>query len=411
MKIGFVGLSHLGLNYLAASAEKKFTTIGVDPRKEIIENLKKFKIIYKEPGLKKKLIKNRKRIYFSNDFKNLKKLDLIFVSLDLKTNKKGKSDTKLLEKLIKKTLLHISSKTILIILSQVKPGFTRSINFDNRRLFYQVETLIFGQSLKRALKPERIIVGSSSKVLPKKYSKFLKSFNCPIIEMSYESAEFAKISINILLASSITASNLLARLSKKISADWSEIKPALKLDKRIGKNAYINEGLGISGGNLERDMFTIKTMIKNDKPGNDLIKAYIKNSEFMKNWVTKILMREKKKDYLVGIFGLAYKDNTNSIKNSPAIELIKNSNLKKFKTYDPYVETSQSSLKLNKSSKICEVIKNSKILIFMTNWKNINFVLKYLKKNNIKKKIVIDPFGILKKHIEKNCEKYFTIGK
>ena len=72
--------------------------------------------------------------------------------------------------------------------------------------------------------------------------------------MRYESAEFAKISINTCLSSSVTTANVLAELCEKIGADWSEIVPALKMDKRIGQHAYIKPGLGISGGNLERDL-------------------------------------------------------------------------------------------------------------------------------------------------------------
>ena len=84
--------------------------------------------------------------------------------------------------------------------------------------------------------------------------------------MKYESAEFTKISINVLLASSIITANILAEACNKISADWYEIMPALKLDGRIGEKAYIKPGLGISGGNIERDISTIqKILIKNKK--------------------------------------------------------------------------------------------------------------------------------------------------
>ena len=75
--------------------------------------------------------------------------------------------------------------------------------------------------------------------------------------MRYESAELAKISINMCLVASVTTANTLAELCEKIGADWSEIVPALKLDKRIGQYAYLAPGLGIAGGNLERDLATV----------------------------------------------------------------------------------------------------------------------------------------------------------
>ena len=223
----------------------------------------------------------------------------------------------------------LNKKAIMIILSQVQPGFTRMINFDNSRLYYQVETLILGNAIERALKPERIIIGckNSESKINKLFLYYLSKFDCPIIKMKYESAELAKISINILLASSITATNMLAQVCEKISADWYEIIPALRLDKRIGKQAYLKPGLGISGGNIERDVCSIQTILKKNQQPFSITKAFQENSQYMKSWVYRILKQEKiilKKDkYNIGILGLAYKENTNSIKNSPALHLLK----------------------------------------------------------------------------------------
>ena len=189
----------------------------------------------------------------------------------------------------------LNKKAIMVILSQVYPGFTRSINFDHSRLFYQVETLVLGKAVDRALMPERIIIGceKSESNIQNLFLNYLKSFNCPIIKMKYESAELAKISINILLASSITATNMLAQVCEKISADWYEIIPALRLDKRIGKQAYLKPGLGISGGNIERDVCSIQTILKKNQQPFSITKAFQENSQYMKSWVYRILKQEK----------------------------------------------------------------------------------------------------------------------
>ena len=78
--------------------------------------------------------------------------------------------------------------------------------------------------------------------------------------MRYESAELAKISINCCLVASVTVANTLAEFCERIGADWSEIVPALKLDRRIGPYAYLTPGLGIAGGNLERDLATVQRL-------------------------------------------------------------------------------------------------------------------------------------------------------
>ena len=214
ISIGFVGLTHLGLNYLAASSEKNFKVVGLDLNQNRINKLKKFDIEYNEPNLQKIISKNKKTILFTSNLNNLKNCNIIFISQDVDTDEKGKGNFDNLKKLIKKVSKFLNKKSIMIILSQVQPGFTRMINFDNSRLYYQVETLILGNAIERALKPERIIIGckNSESKINKLFLYYLSKFDCPIIKMKYESAELAKISINILLASSITATNMLAKV-------------------------------------------------------------------------------------------------------------------------------------------------------------------------------------------------------
>ena len=143
LKIAFVGLTHLGLIYLAASSQKGFKVNGIDLDEKKIKKLKKFDIEYKEPNLKKTLFDNKKNIIFSSSFNNLSDCNIVFISQDISTDSKDKADFNSLKKLIKITSKFLNRKSILVILSQVQPGFTRMVNFDHKRLYYQVETLIF----------------------------------------------------------------------------------------------------------------------------------------------------------------------------------------------------------------------------------------------------------------------------
>ena len=327
IKIGFVGLTHLGLNYLAATVQKNYSVIGVDTNEKIIKRLNKNIIDHREPNLKKLITKNKKKILFTSQFKYLSTCQIIFISQDVSTDEKGQSDLKSLRKLIDKTITKIIKKSIFVILSQMKPGFVRSINFPKSRLYYQVETLVFGNAINRALFPERVIIGCDNKLkkINPIYLKYLKKFSCPIIKMNFESAEVAKIAINLLLASSVTTSNILSELCEKVSADWQDVIPALRLDKRIGKFSYIKSGLGIAGGNIERDIVTAKNLLKKNEPPSLILNDILGNSDYMKNWVKRLLIKKKflnEKKINIGVVGVTYKENTNSIKNSPALKLI-----------------------------------------------------------------------------------------
>ena len=245
---------------------------------------------------------------------------MVYVSPDIPTNSRGVSDLNGVRLLINECLNHVSQDTVVVILSQVPPGFTRSIKFSKQRLFYQVETLVFGQALERALYPERYIVGSNTgfEELPDVYHEVLSAFECPILNMNYESAELTKIAINCFLVSSVCTTNTLAELSSKLGANWSQISAALRLDKRIGEHAYLAPGLGISGGNLERDLETISSLGKKYNSNADLIETWKAQSAYHKNWAFRSLILNLDGDMefrRIGILGLTYKPQTHSIKN------------------------------------------------------------------------------------------------
>ena len=195
-------------------------------------------------------------------------------------------------------------------MSQIPPGFMRKINFPKDRLFYQVETLIFGESLKRASKPERIIIGASDEKIKisRHYFSIIKKFKCPIIITSYESAELTKISINMFLSSSVTLTNKLAEVSRKIGANWDQISASLKLDKRIGKFAYLQPGLGLSGGNLERDISTIIKICNKNKINSSIFKNFFFESKNKKKWINENLKKIKNiQNSKITILGVTYK--------------------------------------------------------------------------------------------------------
>ncbi len=415
LNIGFVGMSHLGLNYLAAASEKGFSVIGFDNDKDKIHKIKKRTLDLSEPNLWNLIKKNSNKIIFSDNFKNLKSCDLVFISQDIKTDKKGRAKLIKLKKLINTAILNIGKNAILIILSQVKPGFMRKIKFDKSRLYYQVETLVFGKAIERAINPERIIVGlfKTNSNIKSKYFSYLKKFSCPILKMKYESAELTKISINILLASTITSTNLLAEVCEKVSADWQEVVPALQLDERIGKKSYLKPGLGISGGNIERDIFSVREIIKNNDRPVSIINAFEKNSDYMKSWVYRVLNKNRilNKNSNICILGLSYKENTDSTKNSPTISLLKKIKNNPIKIYDPKAILKDNYKNCLQVKNMLSAIKNTNLIILMTPWnefKNINKYFNFIKK----KSVIIDPYRLIDfKYLKKRSFEYFTLGR
>ena len=411
-------MTHLGLNSAVAAAEKGFQVVCYDSGPSCIVALARHEMSVVEPGLTELFEKNKTRLSLTTDLRDLIFCDVVYISSDVPTDDQGQSDLEQVKAYIRQVQEVLRSKVPVVVLSQVPPGFTRSqVQVCKTNLYYQVETLIFGRALERALRPERIIIGCAQpkESLPSSLADFLKNFDCPILPMRYESAELAKISINMCLAASVTVANTLAELCEHAGADWSEIVPALKLDKRIGLHAYLAPGLGLSGGNLERDLATVCRMA--DRHGTDagVVRAYLANSQYRKDWVLRTLyekvLRHVKKPVL-GVLGLSYKADTHSIKNSPSVTLIQHLKPYSIRVFDPVVSVpDELKSHCHGATSEFEACEGVNALLIMTPWERFKKLDPSEVAKRMKGKVLLDPYGVLDAQacLEAGL-KYITLG-
>lgn len=236
--IGFSHYGHLGQHYMAAAKTKGFKVSG-----------------------------------------KIEDCDIVFVSPD----RPGEVSP---EQAVESVLYKLKKDAVLVILCQVKPGFTRKVKWPKEQLYYQVETLRMKDAKERALHPDRIIIGEhwqededNPEQLHKKLMEFLTTFDCLGIVVSYEEAELAKIAINVYLAAQVCVTDTLANVAKKIGAEWKNVIPALTSDNRIGEYAYLQPG-GYCGGHLERDL---KQLIKYSSVDTSVIQALLEYSGTSQN--------------------------------------------------------------------------------------------------------------------------------
>ena len=372
--VAFVGLTHLALNSAVAMAEKGFSILCFDPLADHVERLAAGEVPFSEPDFDRLLRRNRERIRFTADLEDLGGCDLCYLAADVPTDDTGRSDLATLDSLL--AVLHgaLADDCVLVVLSQVPPGYTRKIGRPPDRLFYQVETLIFGRAVERALHPERYIIGCADpgRSLPAPLQEVLEAYGCPILAMGYESAELAKLSINLCLVASISAANTLAELCEKVGADWSEIIPALRLDRRIGPHAYIAAGLGIAGGNLERDLESVVRLGGRLGTDTGVVRAWQDNSRYRKQWVLRLLHQEllsTVEQPTIGVLGLAYKADTSSVKNSPSLALISSLEPFAIQAYDPVVTAEpQWHPRLTQVGVALDACNDADVVVIMTPW-------------------------------------------
>jgi UDPglucose 6-dehydrogenase len=400
-RIAYAGMTHLGLCSAVAAASKGFSTLGFSPDRDLTAALASGKLPVVEPDLDDLNRTSSEHIRFSADADELASCDLIYVAPDVPTDATGASDLAPIDAMLDVVHAHARADAIVVILSQVAPGFTRSRRRPDRQLYYQVETLIFGRAVERATKPERFMIGCAepSQPLPEPLAAYLKAFNCPILPMRYESAELAKIAINCCLVASVSTANTLAELCENIGADWSEIVPALRLDRRIGPYSYLSPGLGIAGGNLERDLATVVSL--GDMHGTDVgvVRAWQANSRHRCEWALRTLhasVLAKVPDPKLALLGLAYKENTHSTKNSPALALLTALKSYPVTAFDPVVSPrAEWHPRLNSAKDALAACRDATALIIMTPWPQFRDLDPRAIAATLRGRTVIDPFACL----------------
>lgn len=410
MRVGFAGLSHLGIISSACAASKGFDVVAYDPDAGLCAEVGRGQPPITEPGLAELFAASCGRLQVTSAPDGLRACDLVVLASDVPTDAEHRSDLVGIRRLLDTMQTHTAPEAVLVILSQVPPGFTReaaealqAASPDRpRRLWYQVETLIFGQAVERGLKPERFIVGCAqpSDPLPDAYAQYLAVFGCPILRMRYESAELAKMAINMLLVSSLSTTNTLSELCEAIGADWTEIAPALALDRRIGPHAYLKPGLGFAGGNLDRDLATISALAQAHGTDIGIVEAWRSNSAHRRQWALTALHREALSQCVhprIAVWGLAYKAHTASTKHSPAVDLLQSLHPFEVRVYDPCASLDgaagvDGALRAPSALDACQ---GADALAIMTPWPEFSQVPLRELKAVMRGRVLVDPFGVL----------------
>jgi UDPglucose 6-dehydrogenase len=382
--------------------------VAVDVDAHPVAALAEGRVPVLEPGLDELFSRVRARMTFGTDPALLRDCPLVIVARDVPTDAGNASDTAAVTALVDAALPHLASGVTVVLMSQVPPGFTRALadRIRARRpglefaLYYWIETLIFGKAVERYLQPERIMVGcvDPAAALPPVLAAGLERFGCPVFRMKYESAELTKTAINLYLCAAVTYANTCADLCEAVGADWSEMVPALRLDRRIGPAAYIRPGLGIAGGNLERDLVTLRDLCQARGVDGAFIETMIDYNDRRHRWVGRKLDEHVFRHGghpVVGVWGLAYKRDTRSTKNSMAIRIIEELRGRAdVRAWDPVVGAADVDVPAKVVADPAEAVAGADCLVIATDWEHFT-VPPAAALRLMRRPVVIDGVGIV----------------
>jgi len=433
MKISIIGTGYVGLVTGACFADIGHEVVCIDTNQEKIDLLIEGILPFHENGLEEMIMRNTlsKNLKFSSSYSTAAENEIFFICVDTPNDQLGKPDLANLNNVIDSLLQSINKNSLVVIKSTVPLGTIGMIQeiFDNflQDLNFEVEVcsnpefLREGNAISDFLQPDRIVVGANSTNAIKKLRKIyapLKIKEKSFFSMSIESSELTKYASNCFLATKISFMNEISQIADSANANIHEIKEAMGADKRIG-DLFLNSGIGFGGSCFPKDLEALVSSQKQFNLKNGILKKVIDvNKNQLDFFIDKIMLVLKKRNLSkinIAIWGTSFKPNTDDMRESPAIKLIKkiSSHANKLFIFDPVCSSERIKkelIEINNANIVEEkyqATQFSDALIICTEWKEFA-ELDYTKLSNT---IVFDGRNMLDKNsLEQSGISYYGIG-
>ena len=337
MKIAVIGTGYVGLVSGACFAETGNTVTCVDIDQVKIDRLNQGEITIYEPGLEKMFLKNLRdgRLKFTTDIKlGIQGAKIVFLALPTPPGEDGSADLKYVLGVADQLGYLLEDYKVIVDKSTVPVGTAdkvRAAIAKHAKVEFDVvsnpEFLREGVAVEDFMKPDRVVIGASSdrakKVMGDLYAPFVRQGN-PVIFMDEKSAELTKYAANSFLATKISFMNEIAQLCERLGADVDMVRRGIGSDDRIGKR-FLFPGIGYGGSCFPKD---VQALIKSAEEVDydfQILKSVEKVNEIQKtHLIPKIeaYFNYNLKGKHFALWGLAFKPNTDDIREGPALYII-----------------------------------------------------------------------------------------
>lgn len=392
MKIAVVGTGYVGLVSGTCFADTGNEVICVDIDKAKVEKLASGKITIYEPGLEKVFLKNLKenRLRFTTSLsEGIKDAQVICLALPTPPGEDGSADLKYILGVAKElgALIKKDDYKVIIDKSTVPVGTAEKVkqallsNGGTEESFDIVsnpEFLREGVAVDDFMKPDRVVIGTSSerakKIMSDLYSPFVRQGN-PLIFMDEKSAELTKYAANSFLATKITFMNEIAQLCELLGADVDMVRKGMGSDERIGRR-FLFPGIGYGGSCFPKD---VQALAKSSVEVNydfRILEAVMEVNEKQKlHLIPKIkaYFNNNLQGKKIALWGLAFKPNTDDIREAPALYIIKEllAAGAVISTFDPEAMNNVKQVVGEKISYVegqYDALKDADALVIATEW-------------------------------------------
>lgn len=441
MNLTVIGTGYVGLVSGTCFAEmgNNVTCIDIDEQK--ITNLKNGIIPIYEPRLEAMVLRNikNKTLHFSTNLsRNIKDCDIAFIAVGTPMGEDGSADLKYVLQVASEIGKYMQNPIIIVDKSTVPVGTADRVaetiqdELSKRKVIIDFdvvsnpEFLKEGDAINDFMKPDRVVVGSNNSSATEKmrllYSPFFRSNLDRLITMDVRSAEMTKYVANAMLATKISFMNEIANICELVGADVNKVRVGIGSDSRIGYS-FIYPGSGYGGSCFPKDVKALKRTAEENGYTPMLIKAVEDVNDIQKLVIAKKIIShfgENLNKNTFAIWGLAFKPETDDMREAPSIYIIKElvSRGAKIKAYDPKAmdEAKHFYLKDIKGIEYCsskyETLLGADAMILLTEWKEFRSPDLEELKIRLNQPIVFDGRNQYDyKQMVNNGFKYYQIGK
>ena len=437
MKIAIVGTGYVGLVSGTCFAEIGVNVTCVDTNKEKIESLQKGNIPIYENGLEEMVLRNMKakRLKFTTSLEScLDDVEVIFSAVGTPPDEDGSADLKYVLEVARTIGRNMKQYKLIVTKSTVPVGTASKVRaviqeeLDKRgvKVDFDVasnpEFLKEGNAISDFMSPDRVVVGVESARAEKLMSKLYKPFllnNFRVIFMDIPSAEMTKYAANSMLATRISFMNDIANLCEIVGADVNMVRSGIGSDTRIGRK-FLYPGIGYGGSCFPKD---VKALIKTAEQ-NGYNMRVLSAVEEVNEQQKSVLFEKLKKQFngdlqgkTVALWGLAFKPETDDMREAPALVLI-DKLLEagcKVRAYDP-AAVQECKRRIGETiyyaCDMYDAVLDADVLMLVTEWKEFRLPSWAVIKKTMSQQIVLDGRNIYdKKEMEELGFVYHCIGK
>ena len=400
------GTGYVGLVTGVCLAEKGHNVTCVDVNQEKIDYMKNGKSPIYEEDLENLMVKNKERLNYTTDYSNAyKKADVIFIGVGTPEKKDGSANLKYVYQVAKEIAQSIEKDCIVVLKSTVPIGTNKKIekyinsNVKNNvkvELVSNPEFLSQGTAVHDTLHTQRIVIGVKSKSAEKIMREVYEPFEIEYVITDRESAEMIKYASNDFLALKISYINEIANLCEIVGANITDIAKGMGLDSRIG-NKFLNAGIGYGGSCFPKDTKALNWLGNYYDYELKTIKAAIEVNE---NQKIKLIKKSRKyyetfEGLNVAVLGLAFKPNTDDLRDAPSLDCIPIllEDGAKIKAYDPVAENNYKKIyptEIEYCKSIENALKDTDICFIFTEWDYVKNMDVDLFEKLMRKPIILD---------------------